>query len=203
MPHVASLLSCTALQETGAPTASLPPETLAENVPLYLPLSLLPHLCALPELKEICLLEKHLCEPQADDALAELQCQQHVIQGLWYFKKLNVSGTGNRPNTKMLTLYKHFENKLSMLPKKYWAAWRALCNLDLDGSWSTWLKELKKEHISGPGREPDNVSNSRYQPTWIWLVPHINSSSNAETTLGEDEFNQGMCVEWAKVRAQM
>ena len=48
---------------------------------------------------DICQLERQLREPQADDALADIRCQRCVIQGLWQFKKLNVSGTGNKPNT--------------------------------------------------------------------------------------------------------
>ena len=50
---------------------------------------------ALPELKEICNLELQLRRPQADDALADIRRQRRIIQGLWLFKRLNVSGTGN------------------------------------------------------------------------------------------------------------
>ena len=189
--------------EPGMYTASLPADTLPENIPLYLPSSLPSHIRALPELEDICQLEWRLREPQAEDALAEIRRQRRVIQGLWHFKKLNMSETGNRPNTKMLTLYKRFENKTQRAAEKYRSAWRALSRLDPNGSWSGRLKELKKEHISGPGREPNDVSNSRYQPTWIWLVPCVNGLSNSETTLGEEEFNKGMRVEWAKARARM
>jgi len=120
VPHVASLLSCMQLPaEPGTYTASLPPNALPENIALYLPSSLPSHIRALPELKDICQLEQRLREPQAEDALGEIRRQRRVIQGLWYFKKLNVSGTGNRPNTKMLTLYKHFENKTQQAAEKY------------------------------------------------------------------------------------
>ena len=74
-------------------------------MPLFLLSSLLPHIRALPELKEICKLKCQLHEPQADDALVEVWGQHRIIQGLWLFKQLNVSGTGNRPNTQMLSLY--------------------------------------------------------------------------------------------------
>ena len=204
MPHVASLFSHAQLPpETGVPTTTLPPDTLAENVPLYLPSSLPPRIRALPELKEICQLERRLREPQADDALAEVRRQRRVIQGLWQFKRLNISGTGNRPNTKMITLYKRFDNKTQRAAERYRLARHALSTLDPHGSWSMRLKELKAEHISGPGREPSDVSNSRYEPSWIWLVPRVSGSSNVETTIGEDEFIKGMRVEWAKARARM
>ena len=53
----------------------LAPETLPENIPLFLLSSLPAHIHSLPELKEICVLKQRLCEPQADDALAEVRCQ--------------------------------------------------------------------------------------------------------------------------------
>ena len=109
MPHVAMLILQTQPPPDATnmnPYASLPSEVLAENLPLFLPSSLPPHIRALPELKEISNLERRLCEPQADDALAEIRHQHRVIQGLWLFKRLNVSGTGNRLNTRMLGLYK-------------------------------------------------------------------------------------------------
>ena len=121
-PHVATLISQTQplLEATNMrPYTSLPSEVLVENIPLFLPSSLPSHIRALPELKEICNLEQHLCELQADDALAEIRRQRRVIQGLWLFKRLNVSGTGNRPNTRMITLYKRFNNKTDRAAQKY------------------------------------------------------------------------------------
>jgi len=125
--------------ETNTDIPSSPPstETLPENMPLFLPSSLPSHIRALPEMKEICELEHRLREPQADDALAEVRRQRRVIQGLWLFKRLNISGTGNRPNTKMITLYKRFNKKTERAAAKYRFAWRALSVLDPGGSWST------------------------------------------------------------------
>ena len=203
-PHVALLVSRTQSAETNTTApSSLAPETLPENIPLFLPSSLPAHIRSLPELKEICALEQRLREPQADDALAEVRRQRRVIQGLWLFKRLNISGTGNRPNTRMITLYKRFNKKTERAAEKYRSAWRALSVLDPGGSWSTRFKELKKEHVSGPGKEPEDTSNSRYEPSWIWLVPRVVDPSNAETTIGEDEFKETMRVEWSKARARM
>jgi hypothetical protein len=203
-PHVALLVSQAQSPETNTTAPSpLAPETLPENIPLFLPSSLPAHIRSLPELKEICALERRLREPQADDALAEVRRQRRVIQGLWLFKRLNISGTGNRPNTRMITLYKRFNKKTERAAEKYRSAWRALSVLDPGGSWSTRFKELKKEHIGGPGKDPEDASNSRYEPSWIWLVPRVVDPSNAETTIGEDEFKETMRVEWSKARARM
>jgi hypothetical protein len=110
-PHVASLLSQMQVHETNMHSATVLPETLPENVPLYLPSSLPTSIRTLPELREASQLERRLREPDADNALAEVRHQRRVIQGLWQFKRLNVSGTGNKPNTQMIELYKRFDNK--------------------------------------------------------------------------------------------
>ena len=161
-PQVALLISRAQHSDTSASTtsSSLLPETLPENIPLLLLSSLPAHISVLPELKEICQLEQRLHEPQADDALAEVRRQRRVIQGLWLFKRLNVSGMGNRPNTRMISLYKRFSNKTDQAAEKYKSAWRALSVLDPGGSWSARFRELKKEHISGPRRDPEDASTT-------------------------------------------
>ena len=165
---------------------------------MFLPSALPSHIRSLPELEEVCQLERRLREPQADDALATVQCQRRIIQGLWQFKRLNVSGTGNKPNTRMIMLHKNFENKTKRAAEEYRTAWRALRILDPNGSWSIRLKELKDEDIRGPGKDADDrmISNSRYEMSWIWLVP---GTANSD----DKEFNDSMRVEWAKSRARM
>ena len=195
-PHVASLISQTPpLTETTTSTL-----TLAENIPLFLPSSLPPDIRALPELEAICQMELRLREPQADYALAEIRHHRRVIQGLWQFKRLNVSGTGNRPNTRMLNLYKRFNGKTERAVAKYHSARKALAVLDPGGLWSERLRELNKKDISGPGRDPEDTTttNSSYEPSWIWLIPR---ASVAE--MEENEFNENMQVEWVKARARM
>ncbi|KIJ99026.1 hypothetical protein K443DRAFT_8698 [Laccaria amethystina LaAM-08-1] len=200
-PHVASLLSQSpSPPDTDSHSPSSPPETLPENIPLYMPYSLPPHICTLPELREICQLQRRLREPQADDALSEVRRQRRVTQGLWQFKCFNVSGTGNKPNTRMISLYKCFDKKMMQAAEKYRVVWQALRVLDPNGAWSLHLKELKDADISGPGKDPDDRSttNSRYVPSWIWLVPRVADASNVE-----EEFNDSMRVEWAKAKARM
>ena len=201
-PHVASLIAeIPSLSETETDLLSLPPEILAENIPLFLPSTLPPHIRNLPELKEICQLERRLREPQADDALATIQYQRRIIQRLWQFKRLNTSGIGNKSNTRMVTLYKRFDDKTKRAAEEYRSAWRALKVLDPDGTWSIRLKELKDQDIRGPGKDTDDetTSNSRYEPSWIWLVPRLSQTSDPN----DEEFNDSMRVEWVKSRARM
>ncbi|KAF4568154.1 hypothetical protein EYR36_010163 [Pleurotus pulmonarius] len=79
-------------------TDSRPANVNAEDIPLLLP-------SALPEdlrdsIKNSVKIEKRLREAQADDALNEIQQQRRIMHSVYQFKKLNVSGTGNKPNTR-------------------------------------------------------------------------------------------------------
>jgi hypothetical protein len=203
IPHVAPLVSqIQPAEDVDMNADDLPPETFAENIPLFLPSSLPLHIRNLPELQDICQLERRLREAQADDALAEIRRQRCIIQGLWQFKRLNISGTGNKPNTRMITLWKRFDKKTKRAAQTYRTAWSALRILDPHGSWTSRLKELKDKDISGPGKDPEDnsVTKSRYEPSWIWLVAH---SGNNNLELDEEEFNDNMRIEWAKARARM
>jgi hypothetical protein len=151
-----------------------------------MPSSLPSHIRSLSELKEICQLEQRLREPQADDALSEVRHQRHVIQALWQFKWLNTSRTGNKPNMRMLKLYKCFDNKMKQAAEKYQVALHALSVLDPNGSWLSRLKQLKDEDICGPGKDSNDVStNSRYVPSWICFVP---TTVLCETTMIPPSF---------------
>ena len=105
----------------------------------------------------------------------------------------------------MISLYECFNDKTNWAAEKYHVAWRALSTLNPGGFWSLQLHELKPKDISGPGRDPDETktTNSRYQPSWIWLAKCANPLNRSELEIGEDEFNESMCVEWVKARAQM
>jgi len=216
MPQVASLLSqMEAPLETDACAAPAPPENFPENLPLFLPSAIPRHLRTLPALHDISNLERRLREPQADDALAEVRRQRRVIQGLWQFKKLNVSGTGNKPNTKVISLYKRFDNKTKRFAQRYRTAWEALRVLDPNGAWSIRLQELKDNDIRGPGKDPNDTytTKSQYEPSWIWLMPHLTEPNETEAGIDEEgageggiceeEFNECMRVEWAKAKAHM
>ena len=172
----------------------------AEKVPLYLPSSLPPHIRNQAELHDICDKERRLREAQADDSLAHIRRLRRVIQGMWQFKKISISGTGNRPNTRMLTTYQSLTNNIQKHAQIYRSAYAALQVLDPGGMWSHRLRTLLDKDISGPGKDPDDpTQNSRYEPSWIWLV--VNNPSS-EFKVVEEDFNDSMRVEWAKVMAR-
>jgi len=195
-PYAATLIGANlTLTENG-----LPPTQNAATTPLYLPSSFPAEIHSQPDMKSICEKECRLREAQADDALFDLRRQRCVMQGLWQFKKLNMSGTSNRPNTRMLTLHKQMQQKVMRIADRYRRARAALVVLDPEGDWCTCLKELKNEDIRGPGKEAhEGTTNSRYEPSWIWLVPRAMASNNQSDMT---EFNDSMRVEWAKTRAR-
>ena len=84
----------------------------------------------------------------------------------------------------MVTLYKRLDNKIKQDAQAYHVAWRALGILDLNGSWSIRLQELKDKDLL----------------FFFWLVPRVTGSNQTDQ---EAEFTDSMCVEWAKARARM
>ncbi|KAF9554491.1 hypothetical protein CPC08DRAFT_737663 [Agrocybe pediades] len=203
IPHVASLIISGPLPTEGDvdndTTSAGSSNVLAEDIPLFLPSALPQHIRRLADVQDLCRLERRLREPQAEDALATIRKQRRVIQGLWRFKKFNTAGTGNRPNTRMLTLYNGFQKKTKRAIEQYRTAWRALSILDPNGTWATRLKELKDSDVRGPAKEDSDVSKGRYEPSWIWL----SEKGLSDTELNDDEFRESMRVEWAQARARM
>ncbi|PPR06471.1 hypothetical protein CVT24_002571 [Panaeolus cyanescens] len=181
-----------------------PPD--ASQIPLYLPSSFPPDVRA--ELKAVCDTERRMREGQADDALTGIRRQLRVTQGLKDFKKANISGTGNRPNTRSAAIFKQVQEKQGLLVDRYRRARSALLVLDPDGKWAAKFRELKDEDLRGPAREvekvtkgkpdPLNHSSSRYEPSWIWLV-----SGQKPLDGDDDRFHDSMRVEWVKARARL
>ncbi|KIJ96214.1 hypothetical protein K443DRAFT_134179 [Laccaria amethystina LaAM-08-1] len=177
-----------------------------ESTPLFLPSSLPPSILTLSDkLKEMCEAECRLRELQADDALSKIHCLRRIITGLWLFKKINVSGTGNRPNTRMLNMYNRLHSKLQCAAHCYRTAYNALLALDPTRSWKEHLRKLDPADIRGSGRDPDDVedtkrSKGRFEPSWIWLVPCSPCERGDDQT--EEEFNDTIVLSYFEWRAK-
>jgi hypothetical protein len=211
MPCVASLLSSSpnpGLDEIRTDASST---ERVENITLFLPSSLPTTLP--PALRAIGispdLLEKEikLRIAQADDALAELHRQRRIVTGLVLFKKLNISGTGQKKNTRLRTLFKRFKNTTERAAERYRTAHRVLTNVDPEGSWRTRLQVLHAEDIRGPGREDFDkhdcrleVSERQREQSWIWLVPRVETAPDIGVM--EEYLDANLHVEWAKSRAR-
>ena len=204
IPNIGSLVANTA-------SKLLSQSLAAEDVPLFFPSSLSPNLQSTPEFSKTLAHEIRLRIAQADDALADIRHHLRIISGLWQFKKVNISGTGNRPNTRMRSLFNRFNHRMRQSVLRYRAARSALLAAKLDGQdWEDRLKDLKDSDVRGPGRddfylqEPGKAnygaSKGRYEMSWIWLVPQ--SKSEADTNSSEQVFDEGLRVEWSKSHAR-
>ncbi|TFK46468.1 hypothetical protein OE88DRAFT_1714953 [Heliocybe sulcata] len=152
-------------------------ETMPLHLPSGLPRSLRTTLPYQLDAKEL-----RLRLAQAHDSLSEIRRQRRVLQGLTEFKKRNVSGTGQRANTRLRALYNRFNQKTRRAAERYRAARCALTD------------------ITGPGRGEEDVSKGRYEMSWIW---HVGSNGGGVGEEGSDAgYHEGLRVEWAKSRAR-
>lgn len=212
MPCVASLLTSSPSPDVGNhPTIDpIPPERV-ENIPLWLPSSLPATLPAQLRTTGLApgLLDKEtrLRVGQADDALAKIRHQRRIVTGLVIFKKLNVSGAGQKKNTRMRTLFKRFNHRTERVAERYRASRKALEVLDPGGAWESRLKVLHAEDIHGPGKEEvdkhdrrPEASEKRREQSWIWLVPRVETAPDIGVM--EEHLDANLRVEWAKSRAR-
>jgi len=194
----------------------------AEDVPLFLPSSLSANLQSSSGFSKTMNHEILLRIAQADDALADIRHHLRIISGLWQFKKVNISGTGNQPNTRMRSLFNRFNHRMRQSVLRYRAARSALlaANLGEGQNWEDRLKDLKDSDVRGPGKDDFylqeagksdygtgksgkakyGTSKGRFEMSWIWLVPQSNSEVN--TNSSEQVFDQGLRVEWSKSQAR-
>ena len=173
----------------------------AEDVPLFLPLSLSPNFQSAPGFMKTLAHKTQLCIAQADDSLADIRHHLRIISGLWLFKTVNISGTGNRLNTRMRSLFNRFNHHMQQSVLCYRAARSALLAANLERQdWEDRLKDLKDSDVQGPGKDDFyfqeagkatyGASKCCYEISWIWLVPQ--SKSEIDRNSSEQVFNEGL-----------
>ena len=182
---------------------------------MFLPSSLSPNLQSTPDFSKTLAHEIRLRIAQADDALADIRHHLRIISGLWQFKKVNISGTGNWPNTRMRSLFNRFNHRMRQSVLRYRTARSALLAVNSGGqNWEERLKDLKDNDVRGPGKddfylqEPGKAnygaskggSKGRFEMSWIWLVPK--SKSEVDRNSSEQVFDEGLRVEWSKSQAR-
>lgn len=199
MQSVASLLLQESLLMTTEIDTGSRLDALAEEVKLFLPSSV--PLPLRDSMKDVAAKELRLRKAQAEESLEDIRRGRRMITGLTQFKKLNICGAGNKPNTRMRTLYNRLQRRIKRAANRYQAAWKALYELEPDGgTWKDQYHSLDAKDIRGPGKQPDDpiqMMNGRFEQSWIWMVGH---SKRMETT--EEEFDKIMRTEWAKMRAR-
>lgn len=195
-----------------------------ESVKLWLP-------SALPQSRDILctpglpLIEFRLRYAQAVDSLNHLRFLLCLVRGLRLQTLKHPSPT--QKNTRSRSVFEGMEARITQVSARYRDARTALRHLHPSGGWTSFLRELKKEDISGPREEENMVSKSRpsksqFIPSWIWLVQappthpdlpgsvipssppqpgapasHLAPSSAAAP---EKEVENYMMVDWAKAQ---
>ncbi|RDX40435.1 hypothetical protein OH76DRAFT_1459514 [Lentinus brumalis] len=198
MPQVAALRAG-ALPEAPSSASSndLRSSSKAEDIELFLPSALPPSLRQLESLGSLCDKERPLRLAQLSDCLEDIRRLRRVLTGITQFKRLNVSNTGQRANTRIRALYARFEAKISRAVLRYRDARIAMDTLHPAGEWAQQYKELRDEDVSGPGRE-DDTSEGRHELSWIWLVSAKSATGNSAA-----DFAESMRVEWSRFRARV
>lgn len=174
---------------------------LAETIPLHLPSSLPPSLQNSPALLSLAEKELRLRLGQADEALENIRQNRRTLSGLIRFKKFNISGAGNKPNTRFRTVVNRLQNRIQQAADTYRAAYNTLSLLQPEGEWKKRFQVLHAEDIRGPERQPDDPtgqSRGRYEASWIWLV----GRGSRVIEPGEEELDETMRAEWAKMKAR-
>ena len=142
-------------------------------------------------------MELRLRLAQAEDMLDKIRGYRRNLYGVGVLRKMHISGTGTRPNTRVQAVFDRLQSKIRMAAESYRAARSALLRLEPEGDWAKKLKELHDEDIRGPNREEEQ-SEGRYIPSWIWLTPGVNTTPEGALP----EFGEQLRVEWAKTRAR-
>ncbi|KAF7348390.1 CxC2 domain-containing protein [Mycena sanguinolenta] len=199
----------------------LPPNTLAEDVPLLLPSALTEaqrSRCA-AGLEHV---EGLLRDAQCRTALTRLRNQLHIKSRLLTYKQNHVRHQG--ANTKSRTIITRNESKIRLHSEKYQTAWEAMRKLSGGDAEQVGWRVLKREDIRRardakrrektselrshgllPAEEDDDMDwqaeddpvrgpENRYKVSWIWAA-----TGTEGTDAGLDKALQ---VEWSKAFAR-
>lgn len=174
----------------------------AEDLPLFLPSSLIPISTGPPEpeVKQLAIIEARLREAQADDALAELRKHLRVRQALFQYKKVHVTGTGQRPNTRARAIISQQTAKVVRCAERYRASHKSLVALDPGGSWATRLKPLLDRDVRHPSEREENEGEGYRVVSWIWLAS--SPAGRPRETASDEEIDRSLRVEWSKSHAR-
>ena len=136
---------------------------------------------------------------QADDSLAKIRRVRRMVQGL--LDQNSKHPNPQRTVTRTKSVFDGFQVRIRRAAKQYQHARSAMQALDhserLNPRWARRFKELEDADIRGPGRESYEKSEGKFQPSRIWLVPHLPSPGSAEL-----EVDDAMRGHWAKCQAQ-
>ena len=160
---------------------------------------------------------------QADGSLAEIRRLRRLLQSHLDQKAKHLSHVQQNV-TRGKGIFGGVQGRIRRAAMRYRNARRAMLALDpsqqLSPGWARRFQELADADIRGPGRETDDKSEGKFQPSWIWLLPHQtvrfptnepattapvpdDSATDPTSTVAEDlEVVDSMRVHWAKCQAR-
>ncbi|KAI0083018.1 hypothetical protein BDY19DRAFT_901053, partial [Irpex rosettiformis] len=175
----------------------------AEEIPLFLPSSLPFNLRSDNSLATLLEKEGRLRLAIADDSLTNIRRLRRTMAGISQFKQVNVSGAGQKSNTRIQNLFSRFKDRVTAAAMRYRAAYAALNIIQPPGDWTTRLQVLADKDITGPGKDDDEqpLGEGHHEISWIWRIARLVSNNSADE-VNVEEFNQSMEIEWMKTRAR-
>ena len=109
---------------------------------------------------------------QASDALSEICRLRQLFQGTRDQNAKHIKSTSS--TTRSQGVLNVYHGRIKRVANRYRSARRALLALDPEGNmaagWKRYFLELKDADIRGPDREDYEISEGRFQQSWIWTV---------------------------------
>ncbi|KAI0650174.1 hypothetical protein C8Q79DRAFT_1108642 [Trametes meyenii] len=173
-----------------------------EDIILWLPSSLPPLVRVGDFTLRLVHIERRLRTAQVADSLNDIRRLRRMLKSIAEFKRINVSGDGNRANTRSRALYDKFVRKQTRVVERYRTARKALLSLDPDGDWKDRYRELLDSDITGPGADESGPGEGHRIISWIWRIPRDAVDDNAGEGNETHEYNNSMRAEWATTKAR-
>ncbi len=172
----------------------------AEKVKLYLPSQLPLSLWSTGCMHGLHKTELRLRVAQASDTLEQLKQQLLIYSGFVRYKIDQVSGPGQKANTRARNLLVRFREKVKRCAEQYRASRAVLEILDSAGDWKQYLRPLLESDLKGPnGSSPDDPVAAMSKQSkrmrggegfreisWIWRVQRTVPHSIAEGLGGSE-----------------
>jgi hypothetical protein len=121
---------------------------------------------------------------QADDSLADIRRFRRMLQGL-RDQNFKHPSQAQKSITRTKGLFESFQARIRRVASRYRHSYQAMLALDpsqqLSPGWMLRFKKLEDADIRGPGRESDDLSEGKFQMSWIWLVPRLTDNVPSES----------------------
>ncbi|KAF9777745.1 hypothetical protein BJ322DRAFT_1015458 [Thelephora terrestris] len=179
-----------------------------ENIHLIVPSKVEPTQRDATCLHRVAEYEQQLRLAQVQDSLIELRHARQIRHTLLMNHQTQITGQGQRANTKSCTIIRSIEERISKFVQHYRAAYNTLVQLDPSGEWQETYLELKDRDNRGPGKEDDErgPGDGSYTFSWIWLAnPRAHDASvvvNGGDAASDEEVTDILRVQWTTSQAR-